>query len=495
MSEDGSSSTDRKKPMWHWMVPALSCVLVWTLLGGTTGQQRAVAAIFALTVALWVTELMPLAITALLSTALLVVFAQVDEKVAFGSYGDPTILLFIGSFLLAKAMEVTKLDERLAWWVLSKGWATKSASALLLTCGLFSCVISLFVSNTATAAMLLPIIAKVLDAMKLARTAFATAMLLMLTWGASVAVGFPVGTPPNLIGMQQIQAATGHRISFVEWMIFAMPLTVVMALGAWLLLRQLDRRQLPDVSPIKHIAAERLGALAPLATSERIVMGCFTLALILWITPDALSAISQISRVETPPAATFLQKHLTPTISALLAAALLFIIPAKDRASGHVMTWREAVKIDWGIILLFGGGIALGQAMFSSGLAKTLGEFAASATGANSVWAITALCIAAAILLSELASNTAAATSIIPVAIGLAMGAEVSPIPPALGAALGASFGFMLPVSTPPNAIVYSSGQVTASQMIRRGFLIDILGFVATFLSLRIFLPLLGLDR
>ncbi len=158
------------------------------------------------------------------------------------------------------------------------------------------------------------------------------------------------------------------------------------------------------------------------------------------------------------------------------------------------MTWRTATQIDWGTILLFGGGIALGQAMFSSGLAKDLGELSARASGAHSLWAITALVTAAAILLSELASNTAAATTLIPIAIGLAQGAGVSPIAPALGVGIGASMGFMLPVSTAPNAIVYSSGLIPSKEMMKSGVLIDILGFIVTMVGLWIMLPILGLS-
>jgi solute carrier family 13 (sodium-dependent dicarboxylate transporter), member 2/3/5 len=166
------------------------------------------------------------------------------------------------------------------------------------------------------------------------------------------------------------------------------------------------------------------------------------------------------------------------------------LLPAE---TSERFTWKQAATIDWGTILLFAGGIALGQAMFETGLAKSLGELAAQASGARSVWAVTALCTAAAIILSELASNTASATTLVPVALGLAEWAGVSPFAPALGVALGASLGFMLPVSTAPNAIVYSSGLVPAREMMRAGILIDIVGFIVTMAGLMLVLPALGL--
>lgn len=483
----------QRKPAWLWLVPVLVATLAWLAGGSLTPEQRSVGAVFALAVSLWITELIPLAVTALVSACLLVLVAGIGEKAAFAAFGDPIIPLFIGSFLLAKAMEVSGLDRRLAWWTLSRDWASRSPSRLLLTTGVISCVISLFVSNTATTAMLLPVAAGVLAAMKASNTRFATALMLMLTWGSSVAVGVPVGTPPNLIAIGMLEETVGRRIGFVEWMAFGMPLTILMVLAAWAVLKFGDLREKLDTSEARDLARREFSALPRMSDSERNTVICFFVALVLWVAPDLTAAVFHVTSGETPDAVKWMQTHITATVAALIAAAGLFLLPARSTPSGRTLTWGQAASIDWGIIVLFGGGIALGQAMFSSGLAKVLGEAAASMTGAETVWAITALCIASAILLSEMASNTAAATTLVPVAIGLAEGAGVSPIAPALGVALGASFGFMLPVSTPPNAIVYSSGFVTSGQMARRGFMIDAIAFLATLACLRLILPMLGL--
>jgi sodium-dependent dicarboxylate transporter 2/3/5 len=171
----------------------------------------------------------------------------------------------------------------------------------------------------------------------------------------------------------------------------------------------------------------------------------------------------------------------------------LFLLPARDGEGGRTLGWKQGSSIDWGVIFLFAGGIALGSAMMSSGLGKTIGDAMAELTGTGSVWAITAVCTAASIVLSELGSNTAAANALVPVAIAIAQGAGVSPIPPALGVAIGASFGFMLPVSTPPNAIVYSSGLVPPKEMMRSGIVIDVVGLVVTVGLLWLVLPWMGL--
>jgi len=469
------------------LIPLLVLGIALFALRDLESPQRIVGCIFAVTVSLWMLELLPYAMTALLSTAALVVFAGVDEKKAFGAYGDPIIPLFIGSFMLAKAMEISKLSDRIAWAILGRNWATASSSRLLLAMGGLTCLISLFVSNTATTAVFLPIGLSMLSAIKRADSSrYPVAMMLMLTWGSSVAVGVTVGTPPNLIALGMLESTANVKISFTQWMTFGMPITLAMVIGSWLVLQWRYGRPQLDTSEARALAQARAREMGKVSVAERNTIIAFSVAMAMWIVPDMSAAVLGADH----HAAKWMQTHITAAVAALTGAALLFTLPAsgKDR-----FTWRQATTIDWGTIILFGGGIALGQAMFASGLAKTLGEAAARASGANTLWTITALCIVAAILLSELASNTAAATTLIPVAMGLAEGAGVSPVAPALGVAIGASFGFMLPVSTAPNAIVYSSGLVPSREMLTSGILIDIVGFVVTLLGLWLILPWMGL--
>lgn len=477
---------------WIGLAAALGVALVvHASLGGFGESQAKVGAVFAFTVVLWVTETLPLAVASLLSTMLLVVLAGVDEKKAFGAYGNPIIPLFIGSFVLAKAMEVTRLSDRFALGILAKPWAHRSPGALAAALGIVSCLISLLVSNTATTSMMLPIGLAILATLpeNSAKTQWATAFLLMLTWGSSVAVGLPIGTPPNLIGMAQIEKATGVGISFGQWATFGMPITVLMTVFAWLILRFRYGKQPLDTASAGHEASAELAQLGPLTPAEKSVLVAFGVALTLWILPDVAEQLLG----KKNELAMWLDKRFSEAVAAIIGASFLFILPVKESESGHAIAWREAATIDWGVILLFGGGIALGDAMFESGLAKDLGQAAAAATGVSSIWPITLLCTAAAVALSELASNTAAATTLVPVAIGLAQGAGVSPVAPALGAALGASMGFMLPVSTPPNAIVYSSGKVPMREMVVSGILLDLVSVFVVVGGLWLFLGPLGL--
>lgn len=470
-------------------LPVVMAALAYWLLRDFPAEQRHVGTIFALTVGLWMSEVMPLGITALVSSALLILAGGLNEKKVFAAYGDTTIPLFIGSFILAKGMEVTGLGERFAHLILAQKWATRSASALLLSVGAIACLLSLFISNTATTAMLLPIGLSLLAAIGSPDQTrlYAIGLMMMLTWGSSIAVGVPVGTPPNLIGIDMLAKATGERIGFLQWMTFGMPITLAMLVACWAVLRWRYGRGAPATAPVAPVSRACLAEMGRMSEGQRNTLLAFVVAIILWMLPDSLLAIMG---PENEFAKQFAAR-VPASVAALIGASLLFLLPGRQEDSR--MNWRTAASIDWGTILLFAGGIALGQAMFESGLAKSLGEMAAEASGARTVWGITALVTAAAILLSELASNTAAATTLVPVAIGLAEGAGVSPVAPALGVALGASMGFMLPVSTAPNAIVYSSGLVPAREMLKSGILIDIIGFIVVMAGLMLILPAMGL--
>ncbi len=477
--------------LWQQILCLIVPLIVFLSMGNWPPEQRWVATTFAFAVTSWMTEALPLAITALVSTCLLVTTGALSTKDAFGAYGDQIILLFVGSFIIAKSMEDSGLDRRISYWLLSKPFATRSPSSILLSIGTIACVISLFVSNTATTAMLLPIGRTILKAIHVEKRGhpISTSVLLMLTWGSSIAVGTIIGTPPNVIGVALIRESTGVSINFVQWAMFGMPITILMLLIAWMLLRVWRGVEQPNTSSARTVAVEELHSLGPLRDSEKVSMIGFGVALTLWILPGfieyAAGSGTQIAKLWTA--------RVPEAVAALAGALVLFVMPCKDRIEKRAMTWASATKIEWGTIILFAGGLALGKATFESGLAKSVGESLAHSTGASNVWAITALSIAMSILLSELASNTASATTMTPVAIALAQGAHVSPIPPALGAVIGSNLGFMLPISTAPNAIVYSSGLVPSGVMLRAGLLFDVIGFGVTFGCLYLILPPMGL--
>lgn len=466
-------------------------LLFWWLLADEGHKQQAVGASFATTIILWLSHAFPLGISSLIGVVLLTLLGGAPEKSAFASFGDPIMLLFVGSFMLAKAVTESGLGIRLAHIILSQEWATGTPPRMLLSVGLVACTLSLLVSNTAVTAMMLPIGIALLHATQQDSTnsRFGIGLMLMLTWGSSVAVGFLVGTPPNMIGRDLIQQSTGKTIGFIEWMVFAMPITIMMIFAAWLVLWFRYGRTGPKNYKVAHKAREQLFVLGPIKCAERNTLIILIIAFTLWMLPD----LSTITLGHESTLSVWLADHLSPTIAALIAASLLFLLPCSDTESGYTLSWRQAVSIDWGVILLIGGGMALGTAMFESGLAQTAGEALVNSLGATSLWQIVGICTAFAILMSEIASNTASAATTVPVSIALSEAAGVNPIPAALGAAIGASFGFMMPVSTPPNAIVFSSGRVPQWEMVKSGVMIDAIGWAVTMLLLWLLLPAIGL--
>jgi sodium-dependent dicarboxylate transporter 2/3/5 len=466
-------------------------VLAWPA-PGLSHEAHILLAVFVWTVAYWVTEALPVAVTALLSSVLAIVLGIAPAQKVLVAYADPVVFLFVGSFMLAEAMKSSELDRRLALGLLRREWATRSASRLMLAMGVVTCGLSLWMSNTATTAIMLPVGVGVLRALGEpldgAPSRLTIGLLLMLTWSSSVAVGIPVGSPPNLIAIGMIRDLTDRRVTFFDWIAVAMPLTVAMLVLCWLLLIYLYRDAPRPAGDLRTYIAEERGRLGPWTRAQVNVLVVFLLAALLWMLPGVAAMVSSPSA----PLPRFLETRLPESAVALSAAILLFLLPTNWKRGEFTITWRQAVRIDWGTILLFGGGLAMGKLMFDTGLARAIGDASMRLSGGQSLWALTAVAIVIGVVLSETSSNTASASMVIPIVIAVAQSAGLSAIPPVFGAALGASFGFMLPVSTPPNAIVYGSGLVPLREMIRSGIYLDVAGAILIWLGLRLLCPLFG---
>jgi solute carrier family 13 (sodium-dependent dicarboxylate transporter), member 2/3/5 len=502
-------------------------ILIYSLTAKLGSEGRTLSAILGAVAIMWVTEIIPLPVSALLGAVLCVLLGVADAKTVLAYFADPIVFVFIGGFMIARAMMIHGLDRRIALGFLSIPWIGSSQIRIMAGLGLVTAVISMWVSNSAVTAMMFPIALGILGALQAARAKagvasasidvkewpYATAMMLMVAYAASIGgIGTPVGTPPNLIGIGLIKNATGVEISFFRWMSLALPLFVVMALFLFLLLYLLhlpqkrtkkeESKHKPDsgnqgsIKPdngindqLRVYIKNELKSLGPWTRGQINTLIGFGTAVVFWVLPGIL----QLPWFDSPLLVKWMNAHLPESIVAIGAAILLFAMPVDGSRDQFTLNWKEAVKIDWGTILLFGGGLALGSLMFKTGVAKEMGYGMVGLLGVKTLWAITGLSIAMAIILSEAASNTASANMIIPVVIAIAQAAGVSPLPPALGACLGASFGFMLPVSTPPNAIVYGSGLIPLPKMIQAGILFDIMGFFIIWAGLYILCPLLGL--
>lgn len=475
-------------------------VLILALpLDGLAPRAHRLAAVFTWAVVYWVTEAVPVPVTAVLASVLSVLLGIAPAQAVLAPYGDPIIFLFIGSFMLAAAFQETGLDRRVAFGLLRFPWATRTPSRVLATLGVITWAISLWMSNTATTAIMLPVGLGILKSMgetpppgsavSDGRNGFPIALLLMLAWGSSTGgIGTPVGSPPNLIAISMLRELAGRRLTFFDWMSVALPMALLMLGLCWVILTLRyggPTRSGADLQ--RHVAAER-ARLGPWRRGEANVAAVFVLAVILWVLPGATAMISPQATLPR-----FFERHLPEAIVALGTAVLLFLLPTDLRRGKFTLTWRGAVGIDWGTILLFGGGLSLGKLMFETKLAEAVGTAVVHAAGADSVWALTAVAIVLGIVLSEASSNTASASMLVPTIIAVAAGSGMNPIPPVLGATLGASFGFMLPVSTPPNAIVYGSGLVPLKDMMTSGIWLDVTGGILIWVGLRVLCPLLGL--
>jgi sodium-dependent dicarboxylate transporter 2/3/5 len=453
--------------------PGLFGLLLAT--GDGTSSSR-LGAIFALTGTLWICETIPAAVAALLATAIAIVLGVATSKDAFAAYGNPILFLFIGSFMIAEAMSLHGLGARFARRVTT--WARGRLGALMLASSA-AFVMSMWISNAAATAVVLPIglsIARSVDDKK-----YRAALVLSIAWGASMGgLGTPVGTPPNLIGMRAL-ADAGLGIDFFGWMRIGLPIGVLMLVVMWAVLALIFHVRPGQVQPPHE------GEHTPWTRGEFAAATSFALAVALWIFPGILDVMGR-------PESAWWKAHCPEEVVAVLAAALLFVWPigSKD-APRAALTWDDAANIDWGTVLLFGGGILLGDLANKSGLAVIWGKQLMELTGASSMWAIVALVTAVALVLSEVASNTAAATLMVPLAFALSKAAGVPPVPAVLGATIGSSFGFMMPISTAPNALAYGTRQVSIRQMATAGIWFDVVGFIAVVLGLRVLCPLLGL--
>jgi sodium-dependent dicarboxylate transporter 2/3/5 len=435
------------------------------------------AAVFALVIVYWVTEAIPLPATALLGPALAIPLGVGPARDVFAPFAHPIIFLFMGSFLIARAMALHRLDRRIALFVLSRRWVADRPRRILLAFGAIAAFLSMWMSNTATTAMMLPIGLGVLGALGPAggeemRTGrYATGLMLMIAFSCEAGgIATPVGTPPNLIAIGMIERFVGKEISFFQWMLLGVPV----ALCAFVIVYFVVSRCFPSDRGRIEGAAESIRrerrAQGPLRAGEKAALAAFCAAVTLWTVPGFLALI----RGPEDPLAASLTGAFPEAAAAILAALLLFILPVSWRDRRFALSWGEAVKIDWGTILLFGGGLSLGSLALETGLASALGQALGDLSGFLPVALMVLAAVLIADVLTEFMSNTATANVLVPVFLAVGAAASGNPILLALGATIGCSIAFCLPVATPPNAIVYGTGLVPLTSMIRAGILLDL---------------------
>ena len=427
----------------------------------------------------WVTEAIPIPATALLPIVLLPILgaASIDDVAA--PYANPLLFLFLGGFLLALAIERWGLHRRLALNVIDR---VGTAPARLLAGFMGSAaLISMWVSNTATTLMLLPIALSVVewitadDDASHVPSGFAAALMLGIAYAASIGgLGTLIGTPPSALVAGFLRETYGIDVGFARWMMVGVPVVVVAIPIAYVILLRSHRiGGVATVAGRDRIATE-LSALGRMSRAEKTVGVVFAVTALAWVTRPLLERwISGI----------------TDAGIAIAGALLLFVLPSGRTRGEFVLDWSTARRVPWGILILFGGGLSLAAAIEATGLAEWLGH----AMGGVETWPLVAVLLAVAVVVvffSELASNTATAATFLPIAGALALALGLDPLVLAIPTGMAASGGFMLPVATAPNAIVYASGTITMSQMARAGFLLDVAFIVLVTAGAYLLLPL-----
>lgn len=478
-----------RRKLGFMLAPFLFLVVLTMPLPGISDTAHRLAAIFVAVITLWMTESIPLPATALLGPVLAVVMGLAPVREVFAPFADPLIFVFIGSFILAEAIFAHRLNERIAYGVLSWKFIGARPARILIAYGAIAAFISMWISNTATAAMLLPIglsLLKFMESESKIRAEYGTALMLMTAYGASLGgVGTPVGTPPNMIAIGMVDRLAGVHIPFLSWMAIGVPVAFILVGFMMFYMNAVCSAGVKSIPGAEKIIELRKQALGEWTRGEKNVLAAFLLTVSLWIIPGLLPLFLGAAH----PITTTALRLMPESVAALIGAITLFALPL-NRVQRSTITWKQAGNIDWGTILLFGGGLALGELAAKTKLAEAIGTGMIGLLPVSSLITLTFGATLFAVLLSEAMSNTAAATIVIPVVISIAQAAGVSPVAPAIAASLGASMAVALPVSTPPCAIVYSSGRVPIMKMVRYGILLDVVAVILIPILVLVLVPL-----
>ena len=461
--------------------------------GECVRSMQSVLAVMALMVSWWISEAVPMAATALIP---LVAFpllrvtglhqgvpVRMDLQHIAVSYAHPVIFLFLGGFLIAGAMQKWKVDRRITLWLLSRGKLADDSKKILLAIMGVTAFLSMWISNTATVALMLPLALGIISlaGAKPGESRFGTALMLGVACSASIGgMATIIGSPPNGIALGILSRTLGEdpsyrQISFLDWMTVGVPYAFLFIPIAWLLLVRLFP---PEVSRIAGGRAKILTEyreLGSLQRGEKQTLGILGIALFLWV---FLPLKSQLLPGFTIGFLEWIDEYTV----GILAGVLLFVVPMDLRRPRFTLDWSVAGFVEWGILILFGGGIALSDGMFKTGVALWIATTFVNIFGTPSMVVLILVTILLIDLLTEITSNTAVASMMVPIVISIARESGGSPTALAIAAGMAASLAFMLPVATPPNALVFSTGYVSLRDMIKAGALLDVIGWLLTFL-------------
>ncbi len=474
-----SKAADAARRIGLFAGPVLACAVV--LISGSTEPRVLAAAVAVLMAVWWMTEALPLAATSLVPLVLFPVFGILSAGGTASQYMNNTIMLFFGAFLIAIAMQRWRLHERIALRVLTL--TGSSPSGVMLGFMIATAFLSMWVSNTATAMMMVPIALAVVSSLEAESgresvTPFAAGLLLVIAYSASVGgIATLVGTPPNLAfdRVYRISLPEAEPVSFLKWMLLAGPFCFLMLGVTFAWLRWTMRSTRIDGGLDKSVIRRRLHALGPINFEQTAVLIVFVSAAVLWITRAPITigetTIPGWSSVFNEP------KFVSDGTVAVGLATLLFLIPSRSRKGGRLLDESAFRDVPWGIVLLFGGGFALAAGFKESGLSEWIGLQLQGLSGLHPLLLIGTVCVVVTFL-TELTSNTATANILLPLLATMGTATGVDPALLMAAGAISCSCAFMLPVATPPNAIAFASERITIRTMMKTGLLLNLVGAV-----------------
>ncbi|GAA5345003.1 sodium-dependent dicarboxylate transporter 2/3/5 [Planifilum fimeticola] len=433
----------------------------------------------------WITEAIPIPATSLLPIVLFPLTGALASGDTTAAYGDPTIFLFMGGFMLALAMERWNLHKRIALNIISL--VGTSTERIILGTMVATGFLSMWISNSATAMMMMPIglaiIYQIAESLKEdpsvdtspGKFNFGKSLMLGIAYSASIGgIGTLIGTPPNAILAATVRKMFGVEISFAQWMLFAVPMVVLLLALTWFyLVKVAFPMNLKNIPGGREVIQAEKQALGPLTGEERWVGIVFFLAAVAWIFRVPLEKVIP---------------GINDTLIAIGAALVLFVIPSTNKPGERILNWETAKNLPWGILLLFGGGLAIAEGFTSTGLDQWIGKQLTLLEGVG--FALTlVLTITLVIFLTEITSNTATATMMYPIMASFAAALSVHPYGLMIAAGVAASCAYMLPVATPPNAVVFGSGYIRIEDMARAGFWLNLISIAVIFVAIYFYLP------
>lgn len=449
----------------------------------STSADR-VLAIAAWMIIWWITEAVSISVTALIPLCFFPLLGVMDMKSVSANYGSPIVFLFFGGFVMALALEKVNLHKRIALNIIR---ATGTTPDRVILGFMFStALLSMWISNTATTVVMLPIGLSVIslliydkDGFTKQDKNFALSLMLAIAFSANVGgVATIIGTPPNTVMVGFVEQTYGIDISFLKWMVFGVPFGVIMIFIIYIVLvKWIYPNDLPSRDDSAALIKEKLAELGPLKAIEKYVLTIFLTTMLLWVLrryiDDALEFI-----------------NLSDAGISMLAAFALFAIPFNYKKGEFVLIWEDTRKLPWGILILFGGGLALASALANVGIIDMIGQYV-SQNNSWSIFVVGAVLIAVVLFMTELMSNVALIAIFAPVIAGVALGLDASMLHLLIPITIASSCAFMLPMATPPNAIVFASGHIKVHEMAKAGLVLNLLAIGLILVLMKFIIPLI----